>query len=159
MFDFFLSLAATTPKSLNQSQRSEIISEVIFAQALPSAEMQYQEGLAFHQAGQLPEAVAAYQRAIELDATYDAAYINLSLIFIAVDDFENAKPLLEKVLELPDRPEFPASIQAIAHYNLGIIAYRQGDKPEALTQTQTALAIAPNFEQAQTFLAQLEMEP
>ncbi|NJN73487.1 MAG: tetratricopeptide repeat protein [Limnothrix sp. RL_2_0] len=157
MFEFLLTLT-TSLSSL--SATNSVVQPNVIAVAQPNldAAAEYQNALVLHQAEQWPEAVAAYQRVIDLDPSYDAAYINLSLIFIAVDDLDSAKPLLQQVLELPDREEFPASIHAIAHYNLGIIQFRQGALVEALAETEQALAIAPNFEQAQTFLAQLQAQ-
>ena len=157
MFEFLLTLT-TSMASPSTASSSLPPQEIVVAQLNSDAETEYQKALAFHEAGELPEAVAVYQRVINLDPTYDAAYVNLSLIFIAVDDLDSAKPLLQQVLELPDREEFPASVHAIAHYNLGIIQFRRGAMVEALSETEQALAIAPDFEQAQTFLIQLQTQ-
>lgn len=121
-----------------------------------SVEATYRQGLRFHQEGQIDEAIQAYQEAINLDPLFDAAYINLSLLFISIEQLDQADTLLQRVLELPDRAESPASIHSLARYNLAIIRNRQGESSAALEEVQQALAIAPDFFQAQQLLNQLQ---
>jgi len=116
----------------------------------------YSQGVNFHRQGQIDEAVEAYQNAIDLDPQMDAAYINLSLILIGVGQLSQAEVLLQQVLELPDRAEIPASVHALAHYNLAVIHNRQGNTATALEDLEASLAIAPEFPQAQEFLDQMQ---
>ena len=118
----------------------------------------YSQGVSFHRQGQIDEAVDAYQTAIDLDPQLDAAYINLSLIWIGVGQLSEAEVLLQQVLQLPDRAEIPASVHALAHYNLAVIHNRQGDAATALEDLEASLAIAPEFPQAQEFLDQMQSE-
>ncbi|ANV84652.1 hypothetical protein AWQ21_09805 [Picosynechococcus sp. PCC 7003] len=143
-----------------------VVSEVVspLAQGLefsPTAEGKaaYQLGVEFHGMADFNQAIAAYQRAIATDPNFVDPYINLSLIYIGMGQLNDAEALLQTVLTLPDHPEEPASIHALAHYNLGIIYSRQGDSTQALSQVNQALAIAPNFDQAQTFYQQLQTTP
>ncbi len=143
-----------------------VVSEVVppLAQSLelpPTAagKAAYQSGVEFHELADFDQAIAAYQRAIAVDPNFVDPYINLSLIYISMGQLDDAEALLQTVLSLPDHPEEPASIHALAHYNLGIIYSRQGDSTQALAQVNQALAIAPNFDQAQTFYQQLQTAP
>jgi superkiller protein 3 len=121
-----------------------------------SAQSLYEAGVKFHEADQFFEAIAAYQQAIELDPNLDVAYINLSLLYIQLEQFELGKTILEQVLTLPDRSEFPASIHAIAHYNLAIIHNREEKLEAAIAESKEALAITPDFNLAQELLTQLQ---
>ena len=125
------------------------------AESITPAEASYREGVGFHQQGQVDQAIQAYQAAIDLDPQLDSAYINLSLLFISIGELDRAETLLQKALALPDRAELPASVHAIAHYNLAVIRSRQDNAAAALKAVQQALVIAPDFFQAQQFLDQL----
>lgn len=120
-----------------------------------SAAAYYRLGVSLHQQRRIDEAVEAYQTAIHLNPALDSAYINLSLLFISIGQLQQAEALLQQVLQLPDRAEVPASIHAIAHYNLAIIHNRQGDAIAALEEVQETLAIAPDFSRAQQLWEQL----
>lgn len=124
-----------------------------------SAEEHYEKGLSFHQADKLEEAIQEYQAAIAVNPQFDLPYINLSLILIGLDNLDDAETLLQKVLELPDHDEEPVSIHALANYNLAIIDNRLEKFDEARKKLETALAIAPNFEQAKQLLLQLNTTP
>lgn len=158
MLDLFFGLAqaALTPLPVVVAQNSlESRAEVIY----DSAAAAYSAGLSFHQNEALFEAMAAYQQAIALDPSFVDPYINLSLIYIGFDQLTEAATLLETVLTLPDHPEDPASIHALAHYNLGIVYSRQEDLTKAQTQVNQALAIAPDLLPAQTLAQQLQQVP
>ncbi|MBV5260627.1 tetratricopeptide repeat protein [Synechococcus moorigangaii CMS01] len=160
MLDLFFGL---TPVALPQGPlmiaQASMDMENVSSQSYPSAAAAYEAGLAFHQNDVLFEATAAYEAAIALDPTFVDPYVNLSLIYIGVGLLAEAESLLQQVLTLPDHPEEPASIHALAHYNLGVIASRRGEEANALAQVNQALAIAPNFQQAQDFYQQLQTAP
>lgn len=130
--------------------------EITQLNASDLAKNSYREALEAHEAGDINVAIQGYQQAIEFDPDFDPPYINLGMILISVGQLDEAKPLLEQVLQLPDRDESPASIHALANYNLGIIYNRREDTHSALEKIKETLAIAPDFAQAQEFLQQLE---
>lgn len=120
------------------------------AQAQPdSPQAQFELGNAYYQAGQLAEAVTAYERAIALDPNYQAAYANLGVVYYQQQQFELAASQYEKALELnPDDGDVA--------YNLGVLYLQQalsgseGDPDSALieqaiSQLQAALNINPNL--------------
>jgi superkiller protein 3 len=121
-----------------------------------SAESFYQSGVNAHQADRIDSAVQAYQNAIRLNPAFDSAYINLGLAYIQLGQLDNARDTFQRVLNLPDRAEVPASIHTIAYYNLAVILNRQGKSAEALSEIQSALAITPDFGVAQELLQQLQ---
>lgn len=130
--------------------------QYVLLQAQTTAQMLYNLGLAAHKAGQLDAAIQAYQDAIELDPAFDAAYINLGLAYIQINQFAAAQAMFEQALSLPDRLETPASIHTVAYYNLAIILERQGQTDAAVSEVQKALAITPDFERAQQLLQRLQ---
>jgi len=91
-----------------------------------------------------------------VDPTFDSAYINLGLAFIQTDQLDNAIPIFQEVLTLPERTEESLSNYTLAHYNLAIIYTRQGNTEEALEEVQQALEITPDFQRAQELLQQLQ---
>jgi tetratricopeptide (TPR) repeat protein len=151
MDDARLTSIQTALDAGNFAEAEQLIQQWI-AQDPKSAAAQYYLGLPAHLQTQLDIAIAAYQAAIQLDKTYDPAYINLGLAFIELNQFDQATPLFQEVLKLPDRQQTPLSSHTIAHYNLAIIYKRQGKFPEARTEVQAALAISPDFTQAQELL-------
>lgn len=145
---------------LHQKRIALVVGEAMgetLAQSDPrSAKDFYDLGLEAHRAGNLDAAIEAYQTAIRLDSKFDAAYVNLGLALIQLGQLENASAIFHQVLTLRDRPEVPASIHTIAHYNLAIILERQGKTDEAITEVQQALTITPDFEMAQQLLQRLQ---
>lgn len=159
MLEILLSLSISSPLALAISQKPDLwpMEQQRKVKDLShSAEAYYRQGVSFHQRGEVDEAIEAYQEAINLDPKFDAAYVNLGLLFISIGQFDQAEILLQKVLQFRDRPESPASIHALAYYNLAIIHSRQGQSATALEEVQKALAIAPDFSQAQQLLKQLQ---
>ena len=114
-----------------------------------SAEAYFNLGLSLHLQLELDDAINTYKQAIQLDPTYDRPYTNMGLALIEANQLDEASTVFKQVLSLPERPEQPASIHTLAHYNLAIILKRQGKLDTARQEVQAALAITPGFAQAQ----------
>lgn|GEM_PF-2471146 len=114
-----------------------------------SAEAYFNLGLSLHLQMELEAAIKTYQQAIQLDPTYDQPYTNMGLALIESNQLDAASTVFNQVLSLPERVESPASIHTLAHYNLAIIWKRQGKLAAASKEVDAALAITPNFAQAQ----------
>jgi tetratricopeptide (TPR) repeat protein len=72
------------------------------------------------------------------------------ILFRSGKDFNGAAQLLRRYLSGPDKTEDAPAFQA--HYLLGEILEKQGDKPGAAEEYRAALALAPAYEQAQSAL-------
>ena len=82
--------------------------------------------------------------------------MNLGVGLIEINELEKAAARFRQILALPDRVETPASNHTLAHYNLAIILKRQGNRKQSLAEVKAALAITPDFEQAQLLIKQLQ---
>ena len=113
-----------------------------------SAAEQFQLGNTHYEAGQWVQAIAAYQKAIELDPNYQAAYANLGVTYYQQQQFDLAASQYEKALEL--NPE-----DGDVAYNLGVLylqqSLSQGGQPnldllnQAIAQLQTASEMSPEL--------------
>jgi tetratricopeptide (TPR) repeat protein len=122
----------------------------------PTAEAYYHLGLSQHRQFKFLEAIATYQNSIRLDPKYSQAYINLGLAQLEIGQSGEATKTFQQAIALPDQPAEPATTQTIAHYNLAIIFNREGKPDQARQQVEQALALTPQFTQAQELLKQLK---
>lgn len=85
------------------------------AQANPdSAKAQFDMGNASVEAGQWEQAQAAYQKAIELDPNYQAAYANLGVVYYQLGKLDLAASQYQKALELnPNDGEVASNLGAL----------------------------------------------
>ena len=97
-----------------------------------------QEGLRAHQAGQLPDAEAAYRRVLGLDPNYAEAHYNLGNALKDLGRLEDAVASYQKALAI--QPDF-----AEAHSNLGIALQDLGRLEEAVASYHKARDINPSF--------------
>lgn len=100
----------------------------------------------------LDRILAESQRVLpeNLSAHYQAARTLLG------DDREHARAevLLRKYVT--QEPEIGAPTAALAHWRLGLVIEKQGRKPEALAEVQTALRLNPDLEDAKKDLKRLK---
>jgi tetratricopeptide (TPR) repeat protein len=90
------------------------------------------------QAGRLAEAIADYERIIELRPDLVAAYNNLGVLHKEYGEIEAAIANYQKAIAL--KPDF-----AEAYNNLGHALNDRGDLTAAIASYQKAIAISPNY--------------
>ena len=95
-------------------------------------------GLVLQQKGQQDQAIAHFQRALELDPNKFEIQNNLGYSLSMSSRLPDAIPFLEKALEI--NPNYAAT-----HYNLGNALLRSGRVAEAIVQLQQAVEIDPNY--------------
>jgi tetratricopeptide (TPR) repeat protein len=94
-------------------------------------------GFIFSQKGQVDEAIAQLQKALEINPNDAEAHNNLGKAFVQKGQADEAMVQYQKALEIDP------SI-AEARYNLGNALLRKGSVDEAMVQYQKALEINPN---------------
>lgn len=109
----------------------------------------YTLGVVHQRANQWKEAFAAFGRAVELNGRDPRARANLAGAAMRIDALEVARSQFEAMIELQHQV-------APAHYNLGVIAQRRGDRAEAERRYRLALKTDPAFKPARDALARLK---
>ena len=87
--------------------------------------------------GRPGEAIAAYERALSLDARFIGAYVNLADAYRELGREAEGEKLLRRGLALLPRA-------ADLHHALGLLLVRKGDKPAALNELAAAAKLAPD---------------
>ncbi|MDP4650511.1 MAG: TIGR03032 family protein [Haliea sp.] len=129
--------------------RDELIANVV--QPDPnweSADKLFEQGNRAYNDGHAADAIALYKRALTLDAGYLPARFNLGIALSDQQQWGEARQELELVLK-----QEAGHVEALN--SLGFIATRQGDIATARSCFERALAIRPNFKQAQQNLRAL----
>jgi tetratricopeptide (TPR) repeat protein len=146
---------AETAQNQGDYAKAEALWRQVLQQQPPSASAYYNLGLVQHRQLNLTAAITAYEQALKLDPRYSFAQLNLGLIYLEVRRYDKAIPAFERVLTLPNQPSTPVDTHTLAHYDLAIIYHRQGNTAAARQALQKALALTPNFVQAQQLLQRL----
>lgn len=138
----------TSAKVSPESQTLVTVPEAT-AQANPdSAQAQFELGNAYVQAGQWDQALAAFQKAIELDPNFQGAYANLGVVYYQLEKLDLAASQYKKALELDPNDGDVA-------YNLGALYLQQAllnNNPanpdllnQAIAQLEHARELDPNL--------------
>jgi hypothetical protein len=104
-----------------------------------SAKELYERGVQEEQAGQLDEAMLCYRRALQIDATWADAWVNLGRILDDQRDWDEALACYERAVALPDGGQDP-----IAWSNRGNTLMSLARLEDALQSFDRALALAPS---------------
>jgi len=112
-----------------------------------TAEQCYEMGLEFEGSSPL-EALAAYQRAIELDPWMADAHVNLGRLYHLSGERGKAEAHYRDAVRLA--PEDP-----VPHFNLGVLLEEQGRREEAANAYQQAVKRDPDFADAECNLGLL----
>jgi tetratricopeptide (TPR) repeat protein len=108
----------------------------------------YNLGEVLRQKGEVDEAIAHYQRALEIHPDYAEAHNSLGNALLRKGQVDEALVHLQKALEIhPDRAE--------DHNNLANVLWQKGQVQEAITHYQKALEIRPSYALAHYNLGQM----
>ena len=119
-----------------------VVTESAKAADPSAAKAKLQEGRTKTRAKDFAGAIAALDAAVAADATHARAWGARGYAKLLDGQLDAAKKDCERALALGDTPGFKASV----HYNLGLIAQKQGDKPAAKKAFAASLALRPNKE-------------
>jgi tetratricopeptide (TPR) repeat protein len=92
------------------------------------------------------QAIAAYERVLELDPEHAAAHINLGTLYYNRQDYGAAEEHYRHALRIDSR-------YALAHFDLGNVLDETGRVAEAIQTYLTALQLAPTYADAHYNLA------
>src|SRR5437660_95195 len=92
------------------------------------------------------QAIAAYQRVLELDPEHAAAHINLGTLYYNRQDYKAAEEHYRHALRIDPR-------YALAHFDLGNVLDETGRVAEAIETYLTAIQLAPTYADAHYNLA------
>jgi tetratricopeptide (TPR) repeat protein len=113
-----------------------------------SAEKWFQRGLECEQTGAVPDAIKAYESAVELDPASAGAWLNLGTIFFNARQFSKAETHYRKALEAD--PKY-----ALAQFNIANLYDERGDYERALRHYKEAVRLHPGYADAHYNLALL----
>jgi tetratricopeptide (TPR) repeat protein/2-polyprenyl-3-methyl-5-hydroxy-6-metoxy-1,4-benzoquinol methylase len=99
------------------------------------------EGNALEEQGQIAEAMARYDAAVQADPRWARAHLNRGNILLAGARFDEARSAYELAIDCD--PHYAA-----AHFNLGNLNYGAGKFERALQNYQVAVGIRPDFADA-----------
>jgi tetratricopeptide (TPR) repeat protein len=92
------------------------------------------------------QAIAAYERVLELDPEHAAAHINLGTLYYNRQDYKAAEEHYRHALQIDPR-------YALAHFDLGNVLDETGRVAEAIQTYLSALQLAPTYADAHYNLA------
>lgn len=107
----------------------------------------FHEGAAHQEAGELGQAVAAFERVLEMDPLHHGALLRLGYLLLE-DEHDRSVELFRRAVAI--EPEDPRG-----HYGLGVAMRVGGDHDEALRYFQRAVELAPHHAQAHYAIAMI----
>lgn len=112
----------------------------------------YNLGNAYYSRGLSEKAVEAYREVLRQNPRYVEAHINLGMALAGLGDADKAAESYRRALALSAARGSP-DIAFKAHYNLGLLLLRRGQKADARKELTEALRIMPAHKGAQSALA------
>jgi len=134
------------------ASREQVVTSTPVRRAEPSpredeAAAWFARGIALEEdPGTQTEAIAAYQRVLDLEPKHAAAHINMGTLYYNRQDFGLAEKHYRAALESDPR-------YALAHFDLGNVLDETGRVPEAIQTYKTAIQLAPTYADAHYNLA------
>jgi tetratricopeptide (TPR) repeat protein len=108
-----------------------------------------ERGVQLEQAGRIQDAIAAHERALQLDPDLVMAHVNLIILYGKAGEFQKAEAQFQAAVALsPDKlPD--------AYYNHGVLLMEEGKLDEAQLAFRKALEIEPTYADAHNDLGYL----
>ena len=103
------------------------------AVALASAKDDYSRGVEFFKKGDYHSAIASFRSAERQGMESAALYYNLGSAYYKLENYQASKKYFTRVTDYPDK-------RALAEFNLGMIALKQGEEDRALGHFKYAQA-------------------
>ncbi|MBZ0252756.1 MAG: tetratricopeptide repeat protein, partial [Candidatus Methylomirabilis sp.] len=94
-------------------------------------------GSLYEQSGEFTRAIDAFLAAIDADKSYVKSYPRLAGLYLRFGNEEAAIQHYERMLQVGD--------DADAHYQLGVLYWKKGDKPRAGGHIQQAVKLNPDL--------------
>jgi tetratricopeptide (TPR) repeat protein len=133
-------MSAPTPTTAPSTPTTEPVSTVkkVLDKVLPLSESHVNKGVDYVENGQYENAIAEFDKAIQLDPGLADAYYNRGTVYVTLDQLELGIEDLEKATQLaPDDSE--------AHGNLGMAYARLGEFLMAVERLDIAIQLDPDF--------------
>jgi tetratricopeptide (TPR) repeat protein len=108
-------------------------------------------GLLYLDKQDFDKSVDDFNKSLTINPQYAQAYYNRSMVFSYTKDFSNAQKDLIQALSLHDQSDMAFEIKIL--YRLAIAFYNQGNYPDALTQLNAVIKLAPNSPKLYTLRA------
>ena len=96
-----------------------------------------------------PQAIDAYNKAVELDPTASDAFFNLGFIYAATGKFEAAEKAFKQVVSL--KPDYVDK----SLFNLAVVQQKLGKMAQSIANLEEVVAMRPENEKALAYLNQL----
>lgn len=96
----------------------------------------FNQGISFYHQGEIPKAIQAYRKVIEMDPAYVEAYNNLGIIYQETGDLDSALKTYQKAVEI--NPSYEKGLN-----NIGILHLLRGEDQKAEEVFQKVLTINP----------------
>ncbi len=113
-------------------------------------------GNALYDQEKLDAAIAAYNKAIQLNPNDALAYNNLGIALYDQKKLDAAISAYRTALTLPDTPGPPARDHTLARNGLGLVFQEQGKLKEAIAEYEQAVALEPNYVYARNNLKEAQ---
>jgi len=144
-------LAFLTWRQSRLYQDAETCFRAVIAKNPDSATAHNNLGIALVQNGAADEAIAHYQKALELDPAYRFAHYNIGAALLEKGQVDDAIPHLRTLLKMdPNHPK--------AYYSLATALAKKGETDQAIAYYERALKLAPDFADVHGSLANALLE-
>ncbi len=119
--------------------------------SISAAQQYFNDAEGFKKNGLLQDAIEAYKKAIEADASFVSAYYNLALTYYQTQQLSQAIVNLKKVTDLD-----PGDVSAFN--NLGVLYVAMGRLNDAKRCFEKTLAVDANYEEARINLEKVQQK-
>lgn len=137
-FEAYISRGMANYKSQNYEDALKDFNFCIENSDKVNEEMFFNRALVFHDLKSYPEAIADYNKTIELNNKYEDAYYNKALVYLEQEMYKESKEMLNKAIELN-------SNESYFLVNRGYVNYELSEYNMAIIDLKKSVEINPTF--------------